>query len=155
MRFHILAVGRMRRDPLIDVIADYAGRLQGRLLVVECVTKQSLPPDRQRAAEAELLLERRPDGAVGVALDGGGRAFSSEALADYLERQQNAGIRDIAFMIGGAYGHGPAVLDAADLTLSLGPMTWPHRLARAMLAEQIYRAECIRSGHPYHHGDAA
>jgi 23S rRNA (pseudouridine1915-N3)-methyltransferase len=91
-----------------------------------------------------------PKGAVKVALDSQGVALSSEALADRLRAWRDGGASDLAFLIGGAGGLDPAVREAADLVLSLGPMTWPHILVRALLAEQLYRAQTILAGHPYH-----
>lgn len=84
-----------------------------------------------------------------MALDLGGEAPTSEALAARLARWEEAG-RAPCFLIGGAEGLDPAVLARAEWRLSLGPMTWPHFLVRGMLAEQLYRAQAIRTGHPYH-----
>ncbi len=84
-----------------------------------------------------------------MALDLGGEAPTSEALAARLTRWEEAG-RTPCFLIGGAEGLDPAVLARAEHRLSLGPMTWPHFLVRGMLAEQLYRAQAIRAGHPYH-----
>jgi 23S rRNA (pseudouridine1915-N3)-methyltransferase len=86
-----------------------------------------------------------------VALDLGGEALSSEGFAARLESWLAAG-RPLCFVIGGAEGLDPAVITRADHLLSLGGMTWPHRLARIMLAEQIFRARAIAAGHPYHRG---
>ena len=102
--------------------------------------------------EGELLLKAVPDGALVVALDPAGKKFTSAAFAKRLGAWRDGGVKDIAFLIGGADGLDRAVTDGADEVLSLGAMTWPHLLARAMLAEQIYRAQCILSGHPYHRG---
>ena len=85
-----------------------------------------------------------------IALDGKGTALSSEAFAMYLAGWQDGGIADVIFAIGGANGLHPDLSRAAELTLSLSAMTWPHLLARAMLAEQLYRAHTILTGHPYH-----
>ena len=76
--------------------------------------------------------------------------LDSETFAKRLERWRDDGVADIAFLIGGADGHGEAVLAKSSLVLSFGAMTWPHQLARAMLAEQIYRAQQLLAGHPYH-----
>ena len=102
--------------------------------------------------EGALLLAAVPAGATVVVLDAGGRALDSPALAARLRTWRDAGVGDVAFLIGGAEGLDADVVAGADLVLSLGPMTWPHLLARAMLAEQIYRAQCILEGHPYARG---
>jgi 23S rRNA (pseudouridine1915-N3)-methyltransferase len=85
-----------------------------------------------------------------VVLDGGGRGLTSPALAAQLGRWRDAGTATVAFLIGGAAGHGAAALARADLVLSLGPPTWPHLLVRGLVAEQLYRAQQILAGHPYH-----
>lgn len=107
-------------------------------------------PGGDRDQEALALLRRVPPGAVVVALDQRGTALTSPDLANRLGGWRDDGRREIAFLIGGAAGLGRSVLDRADLVLSLGPMTWPHLLVRAMLAEQLYRAVMILQGHPYH-----
>ena len=85
-----------------------------------------------------------------MALDGRGQALTSEAFAERLQRWRDGGIDDLAFLIGGAEGLADAVRQKAHLVLSLGAMTWPHLLARGMLLEQLYRAQQITAGHPYH-----
>ena len=85
-----------------------------------------------------------------IALDGRGKSLTSEGLAARLGHWRDDGVKDIAFLIGGADGLPRAVTETAHLTLSLGAMTWPHLLVRGMLCEQIYRAEQILRGHPYH-----
>ena len=106
--------------------------------------------DRARAAEAERLRARLLPRASTVALDPLGRApASSEAFAEWLERRMRD--RPVAFLIGGAVGIAPELLEACDERLSLGPLTMPHQLARVVLTEQLYRALCITSGHPYPH----
>jgi 23S rRNA (pseudouridine1915-N3)-methyltransferase len=93
-----------------------------------------------------------PKGAFVVALDEKGREFSSEALAKAIDGWRNRGVNTLAFIIGGAGGLDSRIRESADVIMSLGKMTWPHALARAMLAEQLYRASAILEGHPYHRG---
>ena len=100
--------------------------------------------------EAELILGALASGAALVALDQHGEAWSSRDLADRLARWRDQGVAELAFAIGGAEGLGQAVLDRAWARLSLGPMTWPHLFVRGMLLEQLYRAQQILAGHPYH-----
>jgi 23S rRNA (pseudouridine1915-N3)-methyltransferase len=102
------------------------------------------------AREADLILAAVPAEALLVALDERGAAWSSRGLADRLSAWRSEGEAELAFAIGGAEGLGAAVLDRADAILSLGAMTWPHRLVRGMLLEQLYRAQQILTGHPYH-----
>jgi 23S rRNA (pseudouridine1915-N3)-methyltransferase len=95
-------------------------------------------------------LPAKAGGLVVVALDERGKALASEAFARRIAGWRDGGAQDLAFLIGGADGHAPAVRERADFLLSLGPMTWPHLMVRAMLAEQLYRAQQILAGHPYH-----
>lgn len=99
--------------------------------------------------EAGLMLAALPDQALVVALDQGAAAPTSEALARALTGWIESG-RVPCFVIGGAEGLDASVLAASHHTLSLGPLTWPHMLVRVMLAEQLFRAQSIAAGHPYH-----
>jgi 23S rRNA (pseudouridine1915-N3)-methyltransferase len=118
--------------------------------IVELDEKRKLPPPQLKAREAELLLGALPPGALLVALDEKGAACTSRELAERLARWRDQGVATLAFAIGGADGLGPAVLQRAEATLSLGAMTWPHLLVRSLLLEQLYRAQQISAGHPYH-----
>jgi 23S rRNA (pseudouridine1915-N3)-methyltransferase len=100
--------------------------------------------------EAALILAALPSAARLVALDERGAPWTSRQFADRLGGWRDAGSAALAFAIGGADGLGPAVIDRADAVLSLGAMTWPHFLVRGMLLEQLYRAQQILAGHPYH-----
>jgi 23S rRNA (pseudouridine1915-N3)-methyltransferase len=103
-----------------------------------------------KAREAELILEALPAGAPMVALDQRGAAWSSRELADRLAAWRDRATAELTFALGGAEGLATPVLERAAATLSLGAMTWPHLLARGMLLEQLYRAQQILAGHPYH-----
>lgn len=120
--------------------------------IVEVDEKRSLPPAQLRAREGELILGALPAGVPFVALDERGVQWSSRALAERIAIWRDQGSADLAFAIGGADGLHSTVLDRADVALSLGLMTWPHLLVRGMLLEQLYRAQQILAGHPYHRG---
>lgn len=150
MRLWLAAVGRSRGGPARDLYEEYAGRLSWPLTLREVEVKKRLPPDELKRQEAELLLSAIPAGAVVVALDERGRTITSEDFAARIGGWRDRGAGDIAFLIGGADGHGDAVRTRADFLLALGAMTWPHMLVRGMLAEQLYRAQQILAGHPYH-----
>lgn len=150
MRLWIAAVGRLRAGPVKDVVEDYARRSPWPLTVREVEVRKRLTGAELKRAEAALLLEAVPPGARLVALDERGRDLSSEAFAEKMGRWRDEGVGDLAFLIGGADGHDETIRERAVLTLAFGRMTWPHMLARAMLAEQIYRAQTILEGHPYH-----
>ena len=153
MKFRIIAVGRMKPGPEKALFDLYAARLRPAIQVQEVEEKRPLSSTEMKAREAELLLAALDDGKAKravVVLDEKGKAFSSRDFATRLQRFEDDGGGEIAFLIGGADGHGAAVLDRADLKLSLGALTWPHMLVRGMLAEQLYRAQQILAGHPYH-----
>jgi 23S rRNA (pseudouridine1915-N3)-methyltransferase len=152
LKLLVVAVGKARGGPEARLVQDYAGRLRWPLEMREVEERRPLPPADRTAREGRLLLDAVPAGAHVVALDGVGRTLSSEAFAAHLGRVRDGGTRAVAFLVGGADGHDAAVLDRADLVLSLGAMTWPHMLVRPMLAEQLYRAQSILDGHPYHRG---
>jgi 23S rRNA (pseudouridine1915-N3)-methyltransferase len=150
MRFTIAAVGRLRDAPSRALFDEYAGRITIPLSVREVELKRQMPAAEAKAEEARLLLDGVAQGAVVVALDERGADWSSAELARRIGRWRDDGISEIAFLIGGADGLGQAVLERAQATIAFGRMTWPHRLARVMLAEQLYRAQQILAGHPYH-----
>jgi len=118
--------------------------------IVELEVRQRLPSAAVKAREAALILGALSARARLIALDERGTVRSSRGLADQLAAWRGQGVAELAFAIGGADGLGAEVLDRADTTLSLGPMTWPHLLARCMLLEQLYRAQQILASHPYH-----
>lgn len=134
----------------MELYRDYVSRLPWDVSLKELVERRKLPPASRLAREAELFAAAIPKGAVVVALDERGKLLTSEAFAKRLGAWIDQGRGDAAFLIGGADGLSDAVRARADLVLSLGPMTWPHLLVRALLAEQLYRAFTIIGGHPYH-----
>ncbi len=118
--------------------------------LVELEEKRRLPPTALKLREAELILGALPAGARLVALDEQGAAWTSRDFALRLAAWRDGGAAALAFAIGGAEGLGAPVIARADAVLSLVPMTWPHFLVRGMLLEQLYRAQQILAGHPYH-----
>lgn len=150
MRFTLIAVGRAKRGPDTDLFASYSKRLQPPLDLIEVEEKRPLSGDELKAREAELILAKIPDGAHVVALDERGKAMTSRAFADLVGRHQDDGIRDMVFIIGGADGLDEQIRKRANTVLCFGPQTWPHMLVRVLVAEQLYRAQTILAGHPYH-----
>jgi 23S rRNA (pseudouridine1915-N3)-methyltransferase len=120
--------------------------------IVELDERRSLPPVQLKARESELILGALPPGVPFVALDERGVQWSSRALAERIAAWRDRGSPELAFAVGGADGLHATVLDRADVTVSFGSMTWPHLLVRGMLLEQLYRAQQILAGHPYHRG---
>ncbi len=145
---HLIGIGRLRAGPERDLFERYNARLRPRLTVVELPEQRGTATEVRRK-EGLALLAALPRNPLVVPLDLGGDTFSSEAFANRLD-QWSGLARTICFLIGGAEGLDALVIGKADLVLSLGPMTWPHLLVRGMLAEQLYRAQAIMRGHPYH-----
>lgn len=150
MRTHLIAVGRMKSGPERELYAHYSARLNPAPQLREVEEKRNLPAAKLKVREGELLLGAIPDGAHVVALDEKGRKFGSQAFAKHLGGWRDEGVKDVAFVIGGADGLDKAVVSRANLVLSLSDLTWPHMLVRGLLAEQLYRANAILTGHPYH-----
>ncbi len=154
MRLHICAIGRIRKGPERALIDDYLLRFDraGRALSLgPCIEHEV--DDRKAnspAAQAQALARVLPEAATIIAMDERGMMRASRAFAGDLARWRDAGVSDLAFVIGGADGLDPGFRDMASQLLSFGPMVWPHMLARVMLAEQIYRAATILAGSPYH-----
>jgi 23S rRNA (pseudouridine1915-N3)-methyltransferase len=134
---HIVARGKIGRSPEADLVDRYLKRIVWPTKVTEL-------PDRGGNVPPV------PSNSVTIALDEHGEALSSTALAKRLESWRDGGKREARFLIGAADGHEPEQRAGADLLLSFGPATWPHLLARAMLAEQLFRATSILANHPYH-----
>ncbi len=135
MKYTVLAVGRVR-PPFADDVEHYRRMLAGHAKV-----------DLIEVREDEQVERRIPPRAHRVLLDAGGRTYDSVAFARWLEEKRRGG-RDVCFVVGGPYG---TRVEPVDETLSFGPMTFPHQLARVMLIEQLYRAHKILAGEPYHH----
>jgi 23S rRNA (pseudouridine1915-N3)-methyltransferase len=156
MRLTIAAVGRLGRGPEQELVADYLARAAqaGRSVAMGPATVTEIDERKARdpAAQAARLSAAIPGAAVAVALDERGPTLGSPAFADLLAGYRDAGRPETVFLIGGADGLDARVRARADRVLSLGPMVWPHRLVRVMLAEQIYRAVSILAGTPYHRG---
>lgn len=144
----LIAVGRLRDGPEAELFARYNARLRPKFAVTEIPEARGAAAEVKRR-ESEALLAAVPEGAFVVALDCAGEMPDSEQLARLVERWLAAG-RSPCFVIGGAEGLDTPVIARADYVLSLGRLTWPHLLARAMLAEQVFRARSIAAGHPYH-----
>jgi len=150
MRAWLIAVGERMPAWVQAGYAEYAKRLSRELpLQLVEISTRTRDPARLVAEEGAALLGAIPKGAHVVALDGRGKTWSSEELATQLARWRMQG-KDLAFLIGGADGLAPAVLERADQHWSLGPLTFPHPLVRIVVAEQLYRASSQLAHHPYH-----
>ena len=151
IRLRLLAIGRLRRGPLAELQALYAGAHRAACRRSSSSKKGgACRAPALKAREAELILEALPAGARLVALDERGASVDEPRSRRPARGWRDQGTGELAFAIGGADGLGAAVIERADAVLSLGPMTWPHLLVRGMLLEQLYRAQQILAGHPYH-----
>ncbi|APE27556.1 23S rRNA (pseudouridine(1915)-N(3))-methyltransferase RlmH [Aurantiacibacter gangjinensis] len=137
MLLHIIARGKIARSPEAELVERYAKRIAWPLKLTELPESGGRIPDPLTPYKTVLLDER-------------GKNLGSEEFAQILGRWRDDGMRECRFIIGAADGHSDAERAEADLLISFGKATWPHLLARAMLAEQLFRATSILAGHPYH-----
>ena len=149
MRIRILCVGRLKDGPERELVDDYLQRAQksGKPLGYRAVEEIELASS-SKEDEGERLIAKHTG--VLVRLDERGEAWTSQDLSKRQAKWRDSGEEAASFVIGGADGTSPAVAKAARHTISFGVQTWPHRLVRVMLAEQIYRALSIEAGSPYH-----
>lgn len=160
MLISLAAIGRLKTGPERELVQRYLERAQagGKALglsgfeVSEYAESRNRSDTERQREEAQNLLKSRPNASLLVALDEKGKSLKSEAFADWIARERDRGTPAIHFVLGGADGLAPRVRNDADLVLSFSLLTWPHQLARILLAEQLYRATTILSGHPYHRG---
>lgn len=137
MLLHVIARGKIARSPEAELVLRYEKRIAWPVRFTELPDTGGRMPDMSGQTRIVLLDER-------------GKNLSSEDLAATLGRWRDEGVRETRFLIGAADGHEASLRESADLLLAFGCATWPHLLARAMLAEQLYRATSILAGHPYH-----
>ncbi len=148
MKATILAIGKLR-GPEADWCDEYQKRLKSEITLREMAAPKSLPSAETQKVEAELLLKALPPKGFVILLDERGKDLTSRELARKMAQWQEQGQHPV-FIIGGADGVTAEVKAKAQFTLGFGKLTWPHRLVRVMLLEQIYRAQQINAGHPYH-----
>jgi 23S rRNA (pseudouridine1915-N3)-methyltransferase len=157
MRLVICAIGRLKAGPERDLVARYTERINGigrslslgPLDIIEIDESRARRPEDRKAEEADKLLAAASAAQI-ITLDENGALPGSEAFAGKIAGWRDNGTQCLAFLIGGADGHGEAARSRAIMSLSFGKMTWPHQIVRILLAEQLYRACTIVAGHPYH-----
>jgi 23S rRNA (pseudouridine1915-N3)-methyltransferase len=158
MRIIIGATGKLKDGPERELYARYIDRLEaagrrialGPVKLVEIAESRAASAEARRDEEARRLLSSLDPGSHVVVLDESGETPASAAFSKLIRSRRDAGAASMAFLIGGADGHGSAVRAAAHDTIAFGAMTLPHGLVRVVLAEQLYRAATIITGHPYH-----
>jgi len=152
MNILLISVGKWKNSPEKALFEHYSGRLSWQLELKEIDSKELPDKAKQKQQEAEKILKAADafNAHHIIALDERGKTMSSRDLAAVFERWRDEGDPRVAIIIGGHAGLDASVRDKASRTLSFGAMTWPHLLVRPLIAEQLYRSQCILSGHPYH-----
>ncbi len=154
----LICMGKLKEKFYTAAAAEYEKRLKGycQFKILE-LPEVRLPEDPSPAEisaglekEAELIFSKIPKGAWFCTLTPEGKVISSEALAAKMKDVKLSGKSSACFLIGSSFGMSPRVKEKADFKLSMGPMTFPHHLARIMVLEQLYRAEAIQAGSKYH-----
>jgi 23S rRNA (pseudouridine1915-N3)-methyltransferase len=158
MRLQVLAIGRLKAGPEKTLAEEYQTRLEGlgrkagitRLTITDFSESQAQMTNQRQDEEAKLLITALAPKAFTIVLDERGKSLSSAGFSQLLQRHLDQGTQDLAFLIGGPDGHSAETRKNAGQLVALSEMTWPHRLVRVMLFEQIYRAVTIMVNHPYH-----
>ncbi len=158
MKISVFAVGRMKAGPEKELADRYFERFSksGPAIGLEFSGLVEVPESRAQSAaerkreEAERLGQQLAAGAALILLDERGKSISSQDFAGRIAALRDGGRRSLVIAIGGPDGHDPSSRETAELVVSFGAQTWPHQMVRIMLAEQLYRAATILSGHPYH-----
>ena len=154
----LIAMGRLKEKFYLSAASEYEKRLSGycKFQILE-LPEVRLPEDPSPAEiaaglekEADLIFTKIPKGAWFCVLTPEGKTVSSEALAERIKEVKLSGKSSACFLIGSSFGMSPRVKAKADFKLSMGPMTFPHHLARIMVLEQLYRSEAIQAGSKYH-----
>lgn len=154
----LIAMGKLKEKFYLSAAAEYEKRMKGYCQFKLLELPESRLPDNPSASEinaglekeADLILSKIPKGSWFCTLTPEGKMLSSEALADKLTDVKNSGKSSACFLIGSSFGMAQRIKDKADFRLSMGPMTFPHHLARIMVLEQLYRSEAIQAGSKYH-----
>ena len=154
----LITMGKLKEKFYLSAAEEYAKRLKGycNFHLIE-LPEYRLPEDPSQAEisagldkEAESILQKIPKGAWLCIFTPEGKPLSSEGFAQKLKEVKLSGKSSACFLIGSSFGISPIIKEKADFKLSMGPMTFPHHLARIMVLEQIYRAEAIQAGSKYH-----
>ncbi|HNX43002.1 MAG TPA: 23S rRNA (pseudouridine(1915)-N(3))-methyltransferase RlmH [Bacteroidales bacterium] len=157
MNVTILMIGKTNDCYLKEGISLFTGRLKHYLTVdwveiPDLRERKNLTPQQIKSKEAEILIKKLPEKCTIVLLDENGTGYTSVGFADFIQKQVNTGIKDLVFIIGGAFGVSDEIKKKADFALSLSRMTFTHQMIRLLFAEQLYRAMTIIRNEPYHNG---
>jgi 23S rRNA (pseudouridine1915-N3)-methyltransferase len=149
LKVDLIAVGKLKKGPLFDLQEEYRERIRWPLTIHEVESKLT-DPKQQQAEEHKLVLDKIPPSSFLIVLDERGDGLRSLDFAKTLGKIRDGGDTHFTFLIGGANGFSDDIRQKSHLLLSFGQQTWPHMMVRVMLLEQIYRAQQIMAGHPYH-----
>ena len=156
MKIKLLFIGKENLEELQAASQDYVSKINNyNPFEIEAIpylkNTKSLPIELQKKQEGELLIKKIHSQDVVVLLDERGKEVSSLQFSQFIQQRFNSGGKNLLFLIGGAYGFSEELYQRANFSISLSKMTFPHKLARLLFAEQLYRAFTILKGEPYHH----
>lgn len=150
MKIELISIGKNLENWVNAGFNEYAKRIQLTLIEIPTPKRsKNTSIDKLKAEEAKLILQKIPDKQFAIALDERGKCWDTKTLSENLNKWQEQ-YQTISLIIGGPDGLDQQVRDRADMIWSLSPLTLPHGLVRVMVAEQLYRAESLLNGHPYH-----
>jgi 23S rRNA (pseudouridine1915-N3)-methyltransferase len=150
MKMILVCVGTLKTGPEKELLEQYRTRLTRPFEIQEVICRKVGTPEQVLTWEGELLLQAIDPDSIVIGLDERGKSFNSPQFAKLLDTYRNEGIKSVTFLIGGAGGFSVSVRNRCQQLISFGAMTWPHLLVRGLLVEQLYRAQQILLGHPYH-----
>ncbi|AIK95718.1 23S rRNA (pseudouridine(1915)-N(3))-methyltransferase RlmH [Candidatus Odyssella acanthamoebae] len=150
MKIRLICVGILKKSPELSLIEEYLKRSRWKIELKELPSRSDLTGDTLKQFEAEQIQSFIPEATPLIVLDERGSTLTSRDFAELFQDFQNTGHSQVAICIGGADGLHQSVRDRASKIISFGKLTWPHMLVRVMIMEQLYRAQQILAGHPYH-----
>ncbi len=156
MKVKLIVIGKTDETAIQSLLDKYYGRIKTFLpfeiiIIPDIKNTKNLSESQQKNKEGEQILKNSTPADYVVLLDEKGREFTSKGFAGFIQKQMNAGLKNLIFIIGGPYGFSEAVYKRANQKLALSQMTFSHQLVRAIFLEQLYRALTILHNHPYHH----
>jgi 23S rRNA (pseudouridine1915-N3)-methyltransferase len=156
MKIKLLFIGKENLEELQTVSQDYISKINNyNPFEIEAIpylkNTKSLPVELQKKQESELLIKKISPQDIVVLLDERGKEFSSLQFSQFIQQRLNSGCKNVLFIIGGVYGFSEELYQRSNFTLSMSKLTFPHKLARLIFVEQLYRAFTILKGEPYHH----
>lgn len=150
MKIKIIAVGKENSKLAEEFSKEYIKRMPWKVEVIEVEPSKKKSVDEMKMQEASLIMAKSKSSSYKILMDETGVNLTSEEFAEHINKIASNGNSEIEFWIGGANGHGKEIKQVSDYKLSLSNMTFPHKLARMVLIEQIYRAYTLSNNHPYH-----